>query len=140
MDEIDQKDLSWPALLKWAGQDWVRKNLPPPFTAWVQPHSTGYQASIHAKEDGLPDIEVWRHSEWYSHIYEFNEQGRTRGWQQNCEWAKPAIEKFFDGLRGKRIEAHRQGEMAKAERAADDARLMAEARAKYAAAAARAAS
>lgn len=136
MTEIDAKALSWAELLKWFGQDDVRRQLPKPFTAWVQPHSTGYQATIRAEADGLPSIEVWRHSEWYSSIYDFNERGRIRGWQPDCDWAKPALEQFFSGLREKRIELFRSCQREQAEQADRDARLLEKARGIYAAAAA----
>jgi len=85
-------------LMVWAGRERVGELLPVPFHGWANRHDTGCQAFIAAQDDDGPRIEVWRDSEWYLDIYEFNERGKTKGIQPECEWAAPIVTQLHDTL------------------------------------------
>lgn len=69
--------------------------LPAPFKMRVNDHDTGQIAVIWAEADGLPSIDVWRGSVWYSSRYEFNDEQNPPGFAEGQEWAIQALEDFF---------------------------------------------
>lgn len=91
-------------LMVWAGDKKCAELLPAPFHGYANRHSTGCQAFIAAKDDHGPRVEVWRDSKWFSHIYEFNENGKVRGVQPGCEWARPVVDAFYATLKSMHAE------------------------------------
>lgn len=84
-------------LLRRAGRALAEEMLPPPFILWMGWHDTGHQPTIVAKANG-ETLYVWRGSEWFSSIYEFNDRGHKGGLQPDFEFARAAIEKFWADL------------------------------------------
>lgn len=72
--------------------------LPSPFKLTVGAHDTGCQPFIWACAEGLPQVLVWQGSIWYSWSYEFNDRNKVLGYQPDCEWAEPILEKFFSDV------------------------------------------
>ena len=122
---------SWMQLADWLGRDKFNSRLPRPFNGYCNNHSTGCQAAIYASEEGLPAIEVWRDSVWYSHIYDFNERGKVRGIQPGCDWAAPVLEKFFSEVAIEYAEYTRAVEEARAVREAERVASLAAAVSRY---------
>lgn len=112
-------------LLRKAGTELAESLLPAPFILWMGWHDTGHQPTIVAKANG-ETLYVWRGSEWFSSIYELNDQGHRAGLQPDFGFAKEAIDKFFADLteaverrEAARIERQaREGEIANAKRLA----------------------
>lgn len=105
-------------LLRRAGTELAESLLPSPFILWMGWHDTGHQPTIVAKANG-ETLYVWRGSEWFSSIYEFNDRGHRAGLQPDFDFAKDAIDKFFADL----AEAVERREAARVERQAREAEM-----------------
>jgi len=80
------------------GQEKIASMLPTPLKLYVSDHSTGCQIRIEATIDGQCLL-VWQSSQWYSHIYNFNDEGKTMGLQPKFDFMKPMLDGFFEKCR-----------------------------------------
>lgn len=129
---MTDKPMTLMRLMVWAGEKRVNEMLPAPLSCYASDHSTGCQAFIEARQEGMPRIEVWRDSEWYSSTYYFNEHGKVRGIQAGCDWARPAVEKLHTDLSSAHAEASAKAEASRAARELRERETLASAHTAYA--------
>ena len=94
-----EKPWTFQSAVRWLGKERIEKMLPEPFRLAVSDHSNGCQISIIATMPGHEAMTAWRSSEWYSHIYEFNERGKICGLNPEFSFAKETLDRFFDAVR-----------------------------------------
>lgn len=65
------------------------------FSVHLNAHSTGIQCQIKMSKDDYPTIVVWNGSVWYGANYEFNDRGKTLGYNPEAVFAHGIIRGFF---------------------------------------------
>lgn len=85
-------------LLAEAGRGIATKLLPKPFELWFSDHSTGIQMTVVLPQEGGQPIPVWKGSVWHFPSYEFNDRGDHPGLQPEFDFARNAIEQYFEDI------------------------------------------